>query len=272
MYLTRHLTRTGGTRWALDDFFLPEGLSLEVLLELRAESLAALLAALPKDEPAVGTMLAPVDAMHEVWAAGVTYLRSREARRAESTLADVYDRVYEAGRPELFFKSPGWRVAGPGAPIGIRPDSAWNVPEPEMVLVINRHLEIVGFCAGNDVSSRSIEGENPLYLPQAKVYNGSCALGPGILLADASGLRALPIGLVIERAGTPCFTGQASTADMKRDPAELAAYLGRALDFPRGVFLMTGTCIVPSSDFTLQPGDRVRVSVGRLTLENEVAS
>lgn len=271
MYLTRHLT-AAGARWALDGYFLPEGLGLGVLLELRTSAREALLAALPKDEPATGAALAPLDPTHEVWAAGVTYLRSREARRAESAQADVYDRVYEAERPELFFKSPGWRVAGPGAPIGIRRDSAWNVPEPEMVLVINRHLEIAGFCAGNDVSSRSIEGENPLYLPQAKVYNGSCALGPGILLSEPGSLRALPISLAIQRAGITCFAGQASTADMKRDPAELVAYLGRALDFPRGVFLMTGTCIVPPSDFTLQPGDRVQVNVGVLTLENDVAA
>jgi 2-dehydro-3-deoxy-D-arabinonate dehydratase len=227
---------------------------------------------LPKEEPATGALLAPLEVAHEVWAAGVTYLRSREARRAESTLADVYDRVYEAERPELFFKSPGWRVAGPGGPIRVRRDSAWNVPEPEMVLVINRRLEIVGYCAGNDVSSRSIEGENPLYLPQAKVYNGSCALGPGILLTEPDTLRALPIGLTITKGGADCFSGQASTADMKRDPAELAGYLGRELDFPHGVFLMTGTSIVPSSDFTLQPGDRVQVRVGALTLENEVAA
>ena len=270
MYLTRHLT-AAGARWALDGTFLPEGLGLDVLLELRRGALETLLATLPVEEPATGAILAPLEATHEVWAAGVTYLRSREARRAESTLADVYDRVYEAERPELFFKSQGWRVAGPGAAIRVRGDSAWNVPEPEMVLVINRHLEIVGYCAGNDVSSRSIEGENPLYLPQAKVYNGSCALGPGIVLAEAASLRALPIGLVIERAGTTAFAGQASTADMKRDPADLVAYLGRALDFPSGAFLMTGTCIVPSSEFTLEPGDRVRVSVGELTLENEVA-
>jgi 2-dehydro-3-deoxy-D-arabinonate dehydratase len=184
----------------------------------------------------------------------------------------VYDRVHEAERPELFFKSPGWRVAGPGAPIRARRDSAWNVPEPELVLVINRHLDIVGFWAGNDVFSRSIEGENPLYLPQAKVYNGSCAPGPGILLVEPASLRALPIGLVIERAGLTCFAGQASTADMKRDPAELVAYLGRELDFPHGVSLMTGTCIVPQSDFTLQPGDQVQVTVGALTQENEVTA
>jgi 2-dehydro-3-deoxy-D-arabinonate dehydratase len=271
MYLTRHLTAEGA-RWALDGYLLPAGLGLDSLLDLPVEVLPARLAGLRTGEPATGPLLAPIEATQEVWAAGVTYLRSREARRAESSLADVYDRVYEAERPELFFKSQGWRVAGSGAPIRVRRDSAWNVPEPEMVLVINRRLEIAGYCAGNDVSSRSIEGENPLYLPQAKVYNGSCALGPGILLVEPAGLRTLPIGLVISRAGVDCFAGQASTADMKRDPAELAAYLGRELDFPQGVFLMTGTCIVPSSDFTLQPGDRVQVSVGELALVNEVTS
>jgi len=206
-----------------------------------------------------------------VWASGVTYLRSREAREAESTVRDVYARVYDAQRPELFFKATGWRVAGHQAPIRIREDSHWNVPEPELTLVINAHREIVGYCAGNDVSSRDIEGENPLYLPQAKVYNGSCALGPGIVLADVEPLRDLSIGVTVSRAGRAIFQGETRTGQMKRTLDDLVAYLGRELEFPRGVFLMTGTGIVPSSDFSMQGGDVVRITVGSLTLENEVA-
>jgi 2-dehydro-3-deoxy-D-arabinonate dehydratase len=180
--------------------------------------------------------------------------------------------VYEAARPELFFKSAGWRVAGHRMPIRIREDSRWNVPEPELTLVINAHGEVVGFCAGNDVSSRDIEGENPLYLPQAKVYNGSCALGPGIVLAEADDLRDLAIRLEVIRAGRSIFTGDTSTARMKRPFEELVAYLCRELDFPRGVFLMTGTGIVPPQEFSMASGDLVRVTIGSLTLENVVDS
>jgi 2-dehydro-3-deoxy-D-arabinonate dehydratase len=205
-----------------------------------------------------------------VWAAGVTYLRSREARRVESQVADVYDRVYLAERPELFFKSLGWRVAGTGMPIRIRADSRWNVPEPELVLVINRHREIVGYCAGNDVSSRDIEGENPLYLPQAKVYSGSCALGPGVLLCEAGALNDLPIQLHVRRGSETACAGETTTASMKRTFSSLAAYLTSELDFPHGVFLMTGTGIVPGDTFTLQAGDVVRIQVGALSIENRV--
>jgi 2-dehydro-3-deoxy-D-arabinonate dehydratase len=159
---------------------------------------------------------------------------------------------------------------GPGAPIRIRRDSRWDVPEPELTLVANRHLEIVGFCAGNDVSSRSIEGENPLYLPQAKTYNGSCALGPGIRLAEVSQFKDTPIRLEILRAGQTVFEGEIRSSQMKRSYEELVAYLGRELDFPQGVFVMTGTGLVPADDFTLQAGDQVRISVADLTLENKV--
>jgi 2-dehydro-3-deoxy-D-arabinonate dehydratase len=177
--------------------------------------------------------------------------------------------VYEAERPELFFKAAGWRVVGPGDAIRVRADSRWNVPEPELTLVINRHGEIVGYCAGNDVSSRDIEGENPLYLPQAKVYNGSCALGPGIALAGPNELRDLGIGLKIARGGQTVFEGETRTSRMKRSFEDLAAYLYRELEFPRGAFLMTGTGIVPHESFSLTSGDRVRVEVGELVLENE---
>ncbi|MBI4790518.1 MAG: fumarylacetoacetate hydrolase family protein [Chloroflexi bacterium] len=270
MLLTRHQTNSGA-RWAADSFFLPPSVTLSTLLELRREVMMQLLATLPRDESADGELLAPIDAMQEVWAAGVTYVRSRDARRAESQVADVYDRVYAAARPELFFKAAGWRVVRTGMPIRIRADSRWNVPEPEMVIVINRHREIVGYCAGNDVSSRDIEGENPLYLPQAKVYNGSCALGHGIVLCDASEIGNVPIRLSIERSGATIFAGEATTAMMKRTLSELAEYLTRELDFPHGVFLMTGTCVVPGDHFTSQVDDVVRIQVGELAIENRVA-
>jgi 2-dehydro-3-deoxy-D-arabinonate dehydratase len=199
----------------------------------------------------------------------VTYLRSRDARKAESQVADVYERAYDAERPELFFKAPGWRVAGHGQPVRVRRDSRWNVPEPELTLLLNSRMEIVGYCAGNDVSSRDIEGENPLYLPQAKVYDGACALGPGLYLLEGA-LPDLPIRLAVKRDGATIFAGETSTANMKRSPEELAAWLGRELSFPHGALLMTGTGIVPGDDFSLQPGDHVRVSVGDLTLENPV--
>lgn len=259
-----------GTRWALNDSILPPGFCLGTLLELPRENMFRLLGTLPAGEPAAGEEVAPIDAEHEVWAAGVTYLRSRDARRDESTVADMYDRVYEAARPELFFKSLGWRVAGNGMPIRIRSDSRWNVPEPELTLVVNRHGEIVGYCAGNDVSSRDIEGENPLYLPQAKVYNGSCALGHGILLCEPEEIKNIPIKLTIQRASEVIFAGDTSTATMKRTLPELVKYLTCELDFPRGVFLMTGTCLVPGSDFTLQPEDLVSIQVGALKIENRV--
>jgi 2-dehydro-3-deoxy-D-arabinonate dehydratase len=230
-----------------------------------------LLATSPTVEPATGETLAPIDPQQEVWAAGVTYLRSRDARRVESTVADMYDRVYDAARPELFFKASGWRVAGSRMPIRIRADSRWNVPEPELVIVINRHREIVGYCAGNDVSSRDIEGENPLYLPQAKIYNGSCALGHGIWLCQPEEISNIPIRLEVRRAGETLFESETTTSTMKRTLSELVDYLTLELDFPHGVFLMTGTCLVPGNEFTLQPDDLVLIQVGPLRLENRVA-
>ena len=270
MFLTRHYT-PDGPAWALDGRLLPNGLTLSTLLSTDVAALRRVLEALTLGEPAEGPVLAPLDPAQEVWAAGVTYLRSRTAREQESQTADVYARVYNAERPEIFFKAAGWRVVGPNAPIRVRGDSGWNVPEPEMTLVINRFGEIVGFCAGNDVSSRAIEGENPLYLPQAKVYDGSCALGPGIELAPADALRDLPIHLSIARGGTQAFVGDTRTSQMARTLEELVACLMMELAFPRGVFLMTGTGIIPPEDFSLLPGDLVRVSVAEHTLENPVA-
>lgn len=269
MILTKHQT-TDGTRWAVDGRFLPASLTLSTMLELPRNSLDHLLKNVAHNGPAVDTIVAPIDPDHEVWAAGVTYLRSRDARRSESTVADLYERVYEAARPELFFKSVGWRVKGNHDPIRIRADSHWNVPEPELVLVINRHGEIVGYCAGNDVSSRDIEGENPLYLPQAKVYDGSCALGHGILLCEPEAIRDIPIQLKIERTKETMFEGTTSTGTMKRTLSELVVYLTCELEFPHGVFLMTGTCLVPGQDFTLQADDLVIIQVGELKIENRV--
>ena len=269
MLLTKHKT-TVGTRWAADGHFLAPGLDLSTLLEmLQAEMLQALEDA-SGGEPAGGEQVAPIDSYQEVWAAGVTYLRSRDARKAESTAADMYQKVYEAERPEIFSKSIGWRVSGNGEPIRIRRDSHWNVPEPELVLVINCYNEIVGYCAGNDVSSRDIEGENPLYLPQAKIYNGSCALGHGILICEPEAIKDIPIRLQVCRTNEVIFDGEANTSTLKRSLPELVHFLTRELDFPQGVFLMTGTCLVPGNDFTLQPNDVVLIQVGQLTIENLV--
>jgi 2-dehydro-3-deoxy-D-arabinonate dehydratase len=267
--LTRHQL-AGAIRWAIDGRLLARDFDLAGLMARRASEMPAVLKDVTPETATDGTRLAPVDEASEVWAAGVTYLRSRVAREAESSVKDVYARVYDAPRPELFFKAGGWRVAGPGAPIRVRADSRWNVPEPELTLAINAHGEIVGFCAGNDVSSRDIEGENPLYLPQAKIYNGSCALGPGIFLCGADALRDLSIELAVTRGGAAVFTGATRTSQLKRPLEELAAYLFRELDFPQGVFLMTGTGIVPPDDFSLQTGDAVRITIGELTLENDV--
>src|SRR5450432_523386 len=270
MYLTRHQT-TNGPRWALDGLFLPARFDLGLLLQLPRQALGGFLGAIPRSEPANGSLLAPVEPTHEIWAAGVTYLRSREAREAESTVKDVYARVYEAARPEIFFKAVGGRVVGHQMPIRIRRDSRWNVPEPELTLVVNAGGEIVGYCVGNDVSSRDIEGENPLYLPQAKVYNGSCALGPGIRIGETERLKDLSIQISITRAGRSVFEGETRTTQIKRPFEELVDYLGKELDFPRGAFLLTGTGIVPPADFSLERGDVVAITIGGMTLENAVA-
>ena len=269
MHLTRHQT-FAGPRWAVDGHWLPDGFHLDLLLQRPLAEMRDALAGARSAEPAEGALLAPIEDTQEVWAAGVTYLRSREARMAESETADIYDKVYEAERVEVFFKSNGWRVMGHGDEIRVRRDSTWDVPEPELALVLNRAGDIVGYTAGNDVSSRSIEGENPLYLPQAKVYDGSCALGPGIVIDEPDAMRDLAVALVIERGGAPVFEGETRTSQLKRSLEEIAKWLFADLDFPGGAFLMTGTGIVPPDDFTLRPGDAVRMSVGDLVLENEV--
>lgn len=218
--------------------------------------------------------LAPI-ASQEVWAAGVTYFRSRDARMRESKDAgggDFYARVYNAPRPELFFKATGRRVVGPGAPVRIRTDSHWNVAEPELTLLISPAGKIVGYTIGNDMSSRDIEGENPLYLPQAKMYEGSCAMGPCVLLADEPLARSTAISIEIERDGRNAYSGSTTLNELKRDPRELVAWLFRENSFPDGVFLMTGTGIVPGDEFTLQSGDEIRIGIeGIGTLGNRVA-
>lgn len=271
MHLSRHRT-AAGPRWALDGRYLPDDFTLTLPLEGPAANTRTFIEDLATGDLAEGDLLPPVEPCQEVWASGVTYERSREARELESADADAYARVYGAERPELFFKAHGWRCVGPGDNVRVRKDSHWNVPEPELALVVNSGMEIVGYTAGNDVSSRDIEGENPLYLPQAKVYDGSCSLGPGIVLARPDEMRDLQIRLRVSRDGSTVFEDEVSTSRMKRSFEELAEYLGRELTLPSGAFLMTGTGIVPEDEFTLTPGDRVEVSVGDLVLENGVVS
>lgn len=206
-------------------------------------------------------LLAPIDDQ-EVWAAGVTYLRSQTARMEESeTAADCYDRVYQSARPELFMKATPHRVVGPGEPVRIRKDSEWNVPEPEVTLVIAADMRLVGFTVGNDMSSRDIEGDNPLYLPQAKVYDQCCSLGPCITLADSVPAREeMTIELTIRRDDQVVFQEQTNAGQMAREFDDLIAWLGRDNSFPTGVFLLTGTGIVPD-DFTLLPNDVIDIDI-----------
>jgi 2-dehydro-3-deoxy-D-arabinonate dehydratase len=254
--------------WAINGRSLPANVTLSSLL---AQASTEMGAQLRPGEGGLGTSLPPCDPGHEIWACGVTYLRSRQEREAESSVADVYARVYEAERPEIFFKANGSRAVGDGQPVRMRRDSHWNVPEPELVLIVNRYGEIIGYTAGNDMSSRSIEGENPLYLPQAKTYDGSCALGPAIILTSVEQMRALPISLKIERNGGVVYQDETSTSTMRRSFEELVAFLFREMSFPHGVLVMTGTGIVPPHPFTLARGDQVEIVVGELTLRNEVA-
>lgn len=224
-------------------------------------------------EPAIGDIEAPIG-NQEVWAAGVTYYRSRDARMEESKSAgggDFYQRVYDAERPELFFKATPHRVVGPDEQVGIRDDAKWSVPEPELTLLVTPSGKITGYTIGNDMSSRDIEGENPLYLPQAKVYDRSCALGPGILLSESPLPPHTEIKLEINRGENNEFSGSTTLESLKRSPHELVHYLYRNNRFPAGCFLMTGTGIVPPDSFTLQSGDQIRISIGSIgTLINYV--
>jgi 2-dehydro-3-deoxy-D-arabinonate dehydratase len=232
------------------------------LPEIR-EQIGETTGAVPADEV---TLMPPIDGRTEVWAAGVTYESSRQARINESERsADVYERVYDARRPELFFKSAAWRVVGDGQVVAVRDDSSVTVPEPEVALVINKHGEIAGYTACNDVSSRSIEGENPLYLPQAKTYLGGCALGPAIRPAwEVADPYNLGIALTIDRAGEVAWHGSASTGSLRRTFDELVGYLMHADVHPDGVVLSTGTCLVPPAPFTLADGDVVRIEIAEI--------
>jgi 2-dehydro-3-deoxy-D-arabinonate dehydratase len=244
---------------------------------LHAEAPAELITSLV-DQTTPGVALADVNLLppldhQEVWAAGVTYKRSREARERESAgAARFYDLVYSAARPELFFKATARRVVGPGGFVRIRQDARWSVPEPELALVVSPQLKIVGYTIGNDMSSRDIEGENPLYLPQAKVYDGSCAVGPAITLAGAlPPPEQTTIRLVIERNDAVAFDGSTTLAAMARSFEDLVSWLGRDNSFPDGAILLTGTGIVPPDSFTLESGDRIRIDVAGIgTLENVV--
>jgi 2-dehydro-3-deoxy-D-arabinonate dehydratase len=264
-----------GPRWAVRTDGVLHGLphSLAELLAMpldRAREVVERAADGPVVVPVDG-LLPPVDEQ-EVWAAGVTYRRSRDGRAEEATDPTFYDHVYTASRPELFFKSTAARVVTDGDDVGIRADSGWDVPEPELALVVNRSGEVFGYLPGNDMSSRSIEGENPLYLPQAKVYTRSCALGTDIVPVWAAPIGPWPIRMTIERDGEPAFVGTTSTDALARTPDALAGWLVLALDLPAGAVLLTGTGIVPDADFTLAAGDVVRIEIeGIGSLTNRVA-
>ena len=243
--------------------------SVDLDLRLRAAT-----AAQGTDDFDFSTVLAPV-ASQEVWAAGVTYFRSRTARIEESKDAgggSFYDRVYAAERPELFFKATGRRVVGHGRALRVRSDARWSVPEPELTLLINPAGTIVGYTVGNDMSARDIEGENPLYLPQAKIYDGSCALGPCVLLSAEPLNKATAIRLEIARQGKTVFAGSTTLAELKREPEQLAEFLFRDNSFPDGVFLMTGTGVVPGDEFALASGDTICIAIDGIgVLENFIA-
>lgn len=240
------------------------------IYEIRAEINSTGAESVSLQEVAV---LPPIDGRTEVWASGVTYLRSREARMEESSQSRIYEQVYAAARPELFMKAPSWRVVPPAGRITIRSDSLLNIPEPELAVIANAGGQVVGYCVSNDMSSRSIEAENPLYLPQAKIYDGSCVLSGGIALPeDSFDPMALTISCTVERNGATVWSGMTSTDQMKRPVSVLLEYLFSHLQFPEGVVLSTGTGIVPPLDFSLLPMDRVAVDISGVgRIENEVA-
>jgi 2-dehydro-3-deoxy-D-arabinonate dehydratase len=249
---------------------VPDDFSLDAILAGGGPSLEEALSAArdPLGDDALAIQ-APVESQ-EIWAAGVTYRRSRDARIEESIEPSPYDRVYEAERPELFLKAPGWRAVGTGASIGVRADSDWDVPEPELALVVDASMRVVGYTIGDDVSSRSIEGANTLYLPQAKTYERSCALGPAIV-PSSDVVPPFEIRMTIVRDGEAVYDDRTSTASMARSFDDLLSHLGRALAFPVGAVLLTGTGIVPDPPFTLLADDEVRIAIDGLgTLTNPV--
>jgi 2-dehydro-3-deoxy-D-arabinonate dehydratase len=255
--------------------FYSKGLSFDHLFQQSepGEWLRSHLPTFEKAGTTYGPLLPPLEGQ-EVWAAGVTYRRSREARMEESEReADVYDRVYRAERPELFFKATPQRVVGHEGEVGIRSDSDWNVPEAELALAITSGGQVFGYSIGNDMSSRSIEGENPLYLPQAKIYDGSCALGPCLLVTEEPLPSSTEIAIRVGRRGGVAFEGKTRLSEMKRRPSELAGFLFRDNSFPSGCYLLTGTGIVPESGFTLAPGDEIAITIEPIgTLVNRVRS
>ena len=258
------LTASRGSVTAFDDLAHVADVATETIDEVARRLLSE---AKPVDVPDATAAGVPV-AVDEVWAAGVTYEISEQAREAESGIPEMYVDVYGADRPELFFKATRDRVVGPGEAVGIRGDSEWNVPEPELGVVLHRG-DIVGYTVGNDMSSRSIEGENPLYLPQAKVYDRSCSLGPCVVSADAlDDPHDLAMRMTIERDGDRCYDGETATSEMVRSCEELVAFLARHNTVPETAVLLTGTSLVPEEGFTLEPGDRIDIDIegiGRLS-------
>jgi 2-dehydro-3-deoxy-D-arabinonate dehydratase len=275
LYSTPHhfLLESAGSFKRLANSFTIDGLFTAA--DPLAFAHAALAEGTQVSPPPTGQFRAPIGSQ-EVWAAGVTYLRSKAARMEESKDTGggtFYDRVYEADRPELFFKSTPHRTVGCGAPVRIRADSKWNVPEPELTLVVNRLGKIFGYTLGNDMSSRDIEGENPLYLPQAKVYDGSSAIGPCLVLTTELPSPQTKIQIEIRRAGAAVFSGETTLSQIKRSLPSLVEWLFRDQSFPHGCFLMTGTGIVPPDTFTLRPADEIRITLDPVgTLINPVAS
>jgi 2-dehydro-3-deoxy-D-arabinonate dehydratase len=263
---THLVLRRDGELWDLDPHTL-DSLMRRPLNEIRGLLEGARRPSWREIETRAIEYAAPVDAQ-EVWAAGVTYLRSREARLVETAEQRIYAHVYESARPELFFKSAGWRVVPDGGEIGVRSDSPWNVPEPELAVLANARGEVVAYACGNDMSSRSIEGENPLFLPQAKIYDRSCSIGPAAVLAWHVDVSRAHVRMSIERNGRSIFDGGATIADMTRDPAKLIGVLYSSYSLPAGAWLLTGTSIVPPEAYTAEPGDVVRISIeglGELT-------
>jgi 2-dehydro-3-deoxy-D-arabinonate dehydratase len=246
--------------WDLHPLSLDDLLRMP-LAEIR-ETLESAVATRQRADPNV-ELVAPAQSQ-EVWAAGVTYLRSREARLEETTQKNIYEHVYESDRPELFFKAAGWRVVPHGGEVGVRADSTWDVPEPELAVLSNSRAEVVAYACGNDMSSRSIEGENPLFLPQAKVYDRSCAIGPAAVLAWTVDVARAVIRMTIERDGKTVFAGTASVADMTREPAKLVGVLYSSYSLPLGAWLLTGTSLVPPQPYTATAGDTVRIAIDGL--------
>lgn len=271
----QHLIRLSGGLFLKRDGVLsrlPAGTSLDALLKLSLDELRRLLEQdlPPASLPAGAAIEAPLQSQ-EVWAAGVTYKRSLEARTDEAVSADPYDRVYTAQRPEIFFKATAGRTRGPGQAVFIRSDSTWDVPEPELAVICNSRLEVVGYTIGNDISSRSIEGENPLYLPQAKVFDGCCALGPAVALAWNFSPLDRKIELEIRRNVAVVYRSDTTTSAMRRPIPELVSYVSRDQRFEAGFILLTGTGIVPPSEFSLQEDDEVTIRIDGIgTLTNPV--